>query len=126
MILIACSNDDDQTVEPFDMNPQTLGTWSLRDRIPHGLEFCELQTTIEFKEEQDLHVVVYNGDEPGDCDFFESGGTWEYIDGNKMRIQFDSQAPIYLWATFENNINTMHLTYDESEITETFVKVSND
>lgn len=124
MTLVACSDDDDHVVEPLDFAEQTLGKWRLTDRIPHGVEYCELQSTIEFKEENELHVVVYNGDEPGNCDFFERDGTWEYEDRNKMKIQLNGEEPNYVWVNFGEGLNSIELNEDGTEVIEIFGKVN--
>lgn len=119
MCFISCSDDKDAGSKSIDPKKAIVGTWSLRDRIPHGIEVCELQTTFQFAGDYSVEIEIYNGDEPDDCKSITIYGEY-YLQEENLVLEREGYENIVFELSFQEGGKRMELS--DGELTEIYIK----
>lgn len=115
--IFSCSNNDDNDnhEEPIVLEEAIVGEWKLRDRFTMdgenvGIEYCELQTTLQFIEGSSLNATFAEGDEPGECESNSLEGTWQ-VEEDSLNLYFDlTETEFDFQAEVTENNNKLTLS----------------
>jgi len=124
--LIACSSDEDSSSNDTVDKPEEaiIGQWNLTERTNGGLEFCELSNKIYFNEDNSLEFDYNEGDDPEDCFSLLIRGSYEILDENKLKFNFESPIDNTQTVTYEflNSSTLLISFFEDSTTTETYKK----
>lgn len=125
-ICFACSNEEPAPVTTeLSFEEKMLGTWQLVDRVPHGIEFCELSNFIRFSPPNEFLVELNISDDAGGCRSASTSGTWKYLENNQVEIHITGiEGNSIVEITFLDNAKALKLVHDPSgeSSTETYAK----
>lgn len=122
--LLSCNKDDDGSTISATFEKKIIGTWNLIGREPHGIEYCELSTNMQFFQEGEFSYELFIGDTPGECESASISGTWSYLGDNQ--IEFNpagiEENTVLIIEFFDNDTGFRLKELDNSDEYEVYAK----
>ena len=122
LFCLSCSNDDNNKPS-VNFEEKIIGKWNLVDRVPNGIEYCELTNYVQFSQDGDFHLQISIGDEPSACQTASSNGTWLYLGNDQVEIDLSGvEENTVLIVDFFDNYTAFDLKTEDSQQYEVYAK----